>query len=80
MVFNHLQKNLQQQAWFGTHAKQWLRKQPPTDAHAHPARPLDQARDSRYDGSCREVWLATKAYTWTAAATIYLKDPAVVGR
>jgi hypothetical protein len=41
----------------------------------------DQARDSRYDGSFQEVWLATRAYTWTTAdATTYLKDPSVVGR
>ena len=41
----------------------------------------DWVRGSRYDGSCQKVWLVTKAYTWTAVgATIYLKDPAVVGR
>lgn len=41
----------------------------------------DQARDSRYDGSFQEVWLATRAYTWTAAdVTTYLKDPSLVGR
>ncbi|WP_022823376.1 RagB/SusD family nutrient uptake outer membrane protein [Hymenobacter norwichensis] len=41
----------------------------------------DQTRDSRYDGSFQEVWLATRAYTWTTAdATTYLKDPSVVGR
>jgi hypothetical protein len=41
----------------------------------------DQVRDSRYDGSFQEVWLATRAYTWTAAdAATYLKDPSVVGR
>jgi hypothetical protein len=41
----------------------------------------DQARDSRYDGSFQEVWIATKAYTWTAAdATTYAKDASVVGR
>jgi hypothetical protein len=41
----------------------------------------DQVRDSRYDGSFQEVWLATRAYTWTAAdATTYLKDPSIVGR
>jgi hypothetical protein len=41
----------------------------------------DQARDSRYDGSFQEVWLATRAYTWTAAdATTYAKDASVVGR
>ncbi|MGI4863767.1 MAG: RagB/SusD family nutrient uptake outer membrane protein [Janthinobacterium lividum] len=41
----------------------------------------DDVRDSRYEGSYQEVWLATKAYTWTAAdATTYAKDPTVVGK
>ena len=41
----------------------------------------DQQRDNRYDGSFQEVWLANKAYTWTAAdAATYGKDASVVGR
>lgn len=41
----------------------------------------DDVRDGRYDGSFQEVWIATKAYTWTAAdATTYAKDPSVVGK
>ncbi|RTQ52153.1 hypothetical protein EJV47_03770 [Hymenobacter gummosus] len=27
----------------------------------------DQQRDNRYDGSFQEVWIANRAYTWTAA-------------
>jgi hypothetical protein len=41
----------------------------------------DQTKDSRYDGSFQEVWLANKTYTWTAAdANTYQKDASIVGR
>jgi starch-binding outer membrane protein, SusD/RagB family len=41
----------------------------------------DATRDSRYEGSFQEVWIANRAYTWTAAdANTYGKDASIVGR
>ncbi|UOR03578.1 RagB/SusD family nutrient uptake outer membrane protein [Hymenobacter aerilatus] len=41
----------------------------------------NEQRDSRYDGSFQEVWIANRAYTWTAAdVATYQKDASLVGR
>ncbi|GGF11645.1 RagB/SusD family nutrient uptake outer membrane protein [Hymenobacter cavernae] len=41
----------------------------------------DATKDSRYEGSFQEVWLANKAYTWTAAdVKTYSKDASLVGK
>ncbi|WP_324673645.1 RagB/SusD family nutrient uptake outer membrane protein [Hymenobacter sp. GOD-10R] len=41
----------------------------------------DATKDSRYESSFQEVWLANKAYTWTAAdARTYGKDASLVGK
>lgn len=41
----------------------------------------NDAIDSRYEGSFQEVWLANRAYTWTAAdVATHKKNPSIVGR
>lgn len=42
---------------------------------------FDEEKDSRYNGSFQELWIANADYTWTAAdATKYFKDPSVIGK
>jgi len=42
---------------------------------------FDASKDARYNGSFQEVWIANKAYTWTAAdVTAYGKDASLVGK
>jgi len=41
----------------------------------------DATKDARYEASFQEVWLANKAYTWTAAdARTFGKDASIVGK
>lgn len=42
---------------------------------------FDEEKDARYEGAFQEVWLANKAYTWTAAdVATYQKNSNMVGK
>src|SRR5690606_13968179 len=42
---------------------------------------FDKSKDSRYNASFQEVWIANTNFTWTAALAItHKKDPSVVGQ
>lgn len=42
---------------------------------------FDETKDSRYNASFQEVWIANKNYTWTANdAATYSKDASVIGK